>query len=468
MKAKKKSKKKRGRKRQPAARGLLVVQSRVAGVDAGSREHWICAPEREEGVPNVRVFGTITSELEAAADWLHQEGVKSVAIESTGTYWIPLYDLLEERGIEVVLVDARKLKRVPGRKTDMLDCQWIQKLHACGLLEACFRPSPVIRELRALARERANLKEALGSVVQRMQKALDWMNIKVHQAVTDLTGVTGMSILRAIVAGERDPLKLAQLRDRRCKKSEQEISEHLKGTWMPEHLFNLQMHLEHYEYLQKMVEVYEQKIIQRLEELSPPERQQQPVPVHPNPTKEKNIKRQGYHELRTALWRFTGVDLTRIDAIGPEAALTAVSEVGFDIQRFPSTKHFASWLKVCTPLDRSAGKSRKRRGRGLGSTRIACTLRMASLSLKHSSTALGAYYRRMAQRKGMSIAIGATARKLCEHIYRALKYGQEYVDQGAEAYEARFQQNRLKYAQKVAKSMGYALVPMEVANQVSA
>ena len=333
---------------------------------------------------------------------------------------------------------------------------------------ACFRPSPVIRELRALARERANLKEALGSVVQRMQKALDWMNIKVHQAVTDLTGVTGMSILRAIVAGERDPLKLAQLRDRRCKKSEQEISEHLKGTWMPEHLFNLQMHLEHYEYLQKMVEVYEQKIIQRLEELSPPERQQQPVPVHPNPTKEKNIKRQGYHELRTALWRFTGVDLTRIDAIGPEAALTAVSEVGFDIQRFPSTKHFASWLKVCTPLDRSAGKSRKRRGRGLGSTRIACTLRMASLSLKHSSTALGAYYRRMAQRKGMSIAIGATARKLCEHIYRALKYGQESVDQGAEAYEARFQQNRLKYAQKVAKSMGYALVPMEAANQVSA
>ena len=232
---------------------------------------------------------------------------------------------------------------------------------------------------------------------------------------------------------------------------------------MPEHLFNLQMHLEHYEYLQQMVEVYEQKIIQRLEELSPPERQQQPVPVHPNPTKEKNIKRQGYHELRTALWRFTGVDLTRIDAIGPEAALTAVSEVGFDIQRFPSTKHFASWLKVCTPLDRSAGKSRKRRGRGLGSTRIACTLRIASLSLKHSSTALGAYYRRMAQRKGMSIAIGATARKLCEHIYRALKYGQEYVDQGAEAYEARFQQNRLKYAQKVAKSMGYALVPMEVA-----
>ena len=180
-------------------------------------------------MPNVRVFGTITSELEAAADWLHQEGVKSVAIESTGTYWIPLYDLLEERGIEVVLVDARKLKRVPGRKTDMLDCQWIRKLHACGLLEACFRPSPMIRELRALARERANLKEALGSVVQRMRKALDWMNIKVHQAVTDLTGVTGMSILRAIVAGERDPLKLAQLRDRRCKKSEQEISEHLKG-----------------------------------------------------------------------------------------------------------------------------------------------------------------------------------------------------------------------------------------------
>jgi len=468
MKAWKKSKRKRARKRKWKGPGLELMRRRSAGVDAGSREHWICLPEKEEGVPNVRVFGTTTAQLEEAADWLQEAGIESVAIESTGTYWIPLFDVLEERGIEVVLVDARKLKRVPGRKTDMTDCQWIQKLHACGLLEACFRPSPVIRELRALARERANLKEILGSVVQRMQKALDWMNIKVHQAVTDLTGVTGMSILRAIVAGERDPLKLAQLRDRRCKKSQEEIAEHLKGTWMPEHLFNLKMHLEHYDYLQQRVEIYERKIIQRLEELSPTERQQQAVPVHPNPHKEKNIKRRGYHELRTALWRFAGVDLTRIDAIGPEAALTAISEVGFDIQRFPSSKHFASWLKVCTPLDRSAGKSRKRRGRGLGSTRIAKTLRMSALSLKNSSTALGAYYRRMAQRKGMSVSIGATARKLSEHIYRALKYGQEYVDQGAEAYEARFQQNRLKYAQKVAKSMGYALVPMEPVNEVSA
>ena len=262
------------KKRKWRSQGLKVMRSDAAGIDIGSRENWVSCPERKECQPNVRTFGATTSELEALADWLAEEGVKTVAMESTGVYWIPLYDLLEERGFEVLLVDARKLKRVPGRKTDMLDCQWIQKLHSCGLLEGCFRPSSVMRELRELTRERNNLKEESGRVVQRMQKALDSMNIKIHQAVTDLTGVTGMSILRAIVGGERDPRKLAQLRDRRCKKSVEEIAEYLKGTWMGEHLYNLERLLEQYEFLQGQLEKYQQQLIQRLQQLSPADRQQ--------------------------------------------------------------------------------------------------------------------------------------------------------------------------------------------------
>ena len=406
---------------------MKVMRTDAAGIDIGSRENWVSCSEREDGQPNVRTFGTTTSELEALADWLAEEGVKTVAMESTGVYWIPLFDLLEERGFEVSLVDARKLKRVPGRKTDMLDCQWIQKLHSCGLLEGCFRPSSVMRELRELTRERNNLKEESGRVVQRMQKALDSMNIKIHQAVTDLTGVTGMSILRAIVGGERDPKKLAQLRDRRCKKSVEEIAEYLKGTWMGEHLYNLERLLEQYEFLQGQLEKYQQQLIQRLQELSPTDRQQQSVPVHPNPRKEKDMIRRGEQELRTALWRFSGKDLTRIDGISVETALVSMSEVGFDIDRFLTCKRFTSWLRICSPLHRSATKQRKKKGQGLGSTRIAKSLRMGALSLKNSPTALGAYYRRMARRKGMSIAIGATARKLAEHLYRALGWGQEYV-----------------------------------------
>ncbi len=231
--------------------GLPLVRADAAGIDLGSREHWVCCPQREAEPANVRQFATTTVELKALADWLQEEGVQTVAMESTGLYWVALYDLLEERGLEVLLVDARQLKRVPGRcKTDNRDCQWIQKLHSCGLLSGCFRPTGPTLELRTIVRERSNLKEEMGRVVQRMQKALDSMNIKIHHAVTDLTGVTGMSILRAIVAGERDPAQLAQLRDRRCKKSAQQ----LEGTWMPEHLFTLERQLEQYEFLQQQLD----------------------------------------------------------------------------------------------------------------------------------------------------------------------------------------------------------------------
>ena len=256
--------------------GLPVVRADAAGIDLGSREHWVCCPQREAEQANVRQFATTTVQLKALADWLQQEGVQTVAMESTGLYWVALYDLLEERGLEVLLVDARQLKRVPGRcKTDNRDCQWIQKLHSCGLLRGCFRPTGPTLELRTIVRERSNLKEEMGRVLQRMQKALDSMNVKIHHAVTDLAGVTGMSILRAIVQGERDPAVLAQLRDRRCKKSVQQIAQHLEGTWMPEHLFTLERQLEQYEFLQQQLDQYQQHIVHRLHELTPAEREKQ-------------------------------------------------------------------------------------------------------------------------------------------------------------------------------------------------
>lgn len=448
--------------------GLPMVREGAAGIDVGSQDYWVCCPERKPGEPNVRQFGETTRELEALAEYMEAEGIQTVAMESTGLYWVPLYNLLQERGFEVLLVDARQLKRVPGRpKTDKLDCQWIQRLHSCGLLTGCFRPTGATLELRTIARERSNLKEEMGRVVQRMQKALDCMNIKIHHAVTDLTGVTGMAILRAIVEGQRDPLTLAQLRDRRCKKSVQQIAELLQGTWMPEHLFTLGMQLGQYEFLQQQVQQYDQHLVQRFNELTPAERENQPVPAHPNAQKEKDMTRRGEQPLRTALWRFSGIDLTLIPGISVAVALTFMTEVGLDIHRFPTSKHFVSWLRITKPMHVSAGRKSKKKNQGFSSSRIARTLRMAALSLKRSQTWLGAFFRKLSARKEYSVAIVATARKLAEHLYRALAYGQHYLEQGVAAFEAKYQQRQFQYAEKVAKSMGYLLVPADMANQVS-
>lgn len=259
----------------PAGGGLPVVRADAGGIDAGSTEHWVCCPPKPDGSAHVRRFGTTTVELEQIAEWLASEGVKSVAVESTGVYWIPLYELLESRGIEVVLVNARQLRHVPGRKTDMLDCQWLQMLHACGLLRGSFRPEERICALRSLMRECANLIQERTRAVQRMQKALDQMNVQVHRAVSDITGTTGMGIIRAIVAGERDPLALAGLRDKRCQKSVAQFAEHLRGTWREEHLFNLAMNLELYDKLNEMIEAYRLKIARLMEALGAEDRRDQ-------------------------------------------------------------------------------------------------------------------------------------------------------------------------------------------------
>lgn len=444
----------------PGSVPFPVSRPMVAGIDIGSSEHWVAAPPNQDGQPNVRTFHTTTPQLEALADWLLAQGVRSVAMESTHVYWIPVFELLQSRGLEVILVNARQLHKVPGRKTDMLDCQWLQVLHSCGLLRGSFRPEDAVCSLRALQRQIGNLVEERSRVVMWMQKALDQMNVQVHRAVTDITGKTGMAITRAICNGEREPLRLAALRDRRCRKSEEQIAEYLTGNWRDEHIFNLQSALQLFDTIEAQIATYEDRITVQIAALQPPERKEQPVPHHSDPKKEKALSSRGEHAKRTALWRFSGADLTRIPGIGIGAAQTILTEVGFDLSAFPSEKDLVSWLRLSPRVSISGGKPLKKKSKGTGANRVAAVLRMAALSLSHSKTALGAQFRRTAFRKGGAVAVFATARKLAQLVYRILRFGQDYVEIGEQAYEERFRSKRIHRLHKAAQELGYELIPV--------
>jgi transposase len=455
-----KRKNRMNKNRQQLPRSLKTIQPNAAGIDLGSREHWVAGPPRDEGTPNVERFGTTTPELCRLADWLKEQGIVTVAMESTGVYWIPLFEILDSRGFEVVLANARQISHVPGRKTDMLDCQWIQLLHACGLLRGSFRPSDDICRLRALIRERNTMVEQRSDWVRRMQKSLDQMNVRVHQAVSDITGVTGMAIIHAIVAGEREPHTLAKLRDSRCRKSEKQIAEELTGNWRPEHLFNLRQALRMYNQLCAVIEDYDTEILTSITMLQPEDGDDRSAPPPSSKTKAKNITKRGQEPLRQALYRFCGFDLTSIDGIGVDTATVIISELGVDFTTFPDESHFVSYLRLAPNLSVSAGKKVPNRFKVTTCTRVATALRMAALTLHNSKTALGAFYRRMAWRKGASVAVFATARKLAQLIYRLVSYGQAYVDTGAAAYEAHFNQRRLNYYTKALKTLGYKVEPL--------
>lgn len=456
-----KSKQEQGQRPAVRGRALESIRPQVAGIDLGSREHWVCCPPGEDDRPNVRTFGTTTLELGKLADWLEAEGVKSVAMESTHVYWIPLHELLEERGFEVLLANATQLKHVPGRKTDMLDCQWLQRLHSCGLLRGSFRPHEALVRLRTLHRQLGNLVAERTRFVQWMQQALDQMNVQVHRAVSDLTGQTGMAIVRAITGGERDPEQLATLRHKRCKHTAEQFAEYLTGNWREEHLYNLESALHLYDAVQERIAAYEQKLERELQRQACEELREQVVPRHPNAAKEKAIRGRGEQAMRTALYRYAAADLTRIDGLSAGAARTIITEVGCDLRAFPSEKHFISWLRLAPRTAISGGRPLpgKQRGKGMGASRIANVLRMAAVSLQRSRTALGAALRRKARHKGMKVAIFATARKLARLVYRMLRWGQDYVDIGEKAYEARFQNRTLTNLKRTAKSLGYQLVP---------
>jgi transposase len=386
--------------------------------------------------------------------------VESVAMESTGVYWIAPHEVLEAAGFQLLLVDTRQMARVPGRnkKSDPTDCEWIQRLHSCGLLKGSFRPPEEVCMLRTLIRDKATLVAESGDWVRRMQKSMDQMNVRVHRAVSDIDGVTGMAILRAIVGGERDPRQLAKLRDRRCSKSEAEIAEQLSGHWREDHVFSLGQALKMYDSIQQRIGEYDREILRRLAAMQEEENRDQPAPKVKNPQKAKAIKKRGEEPMREALYRMSGADLTAIDAIGVETAQVVLSEYGPDLSRFPTEKQFVSHVTLAPHRPTSGGKPVRKKKRGTASTRVAGALRMAALSLRHSQSALGAYYRSIARRIGADVAVFATARKLATLIYRLLRWGQQYIDEGAEAYEKRYAEIRIAALKSKAKQLGYELV----------
>jgi transposase len=439
-------------KPQPA---LTVKNPRAAGIDVHDGIHWVAVPPDCEPQP-VRHFGAFTADLEALADWLAACGVDTVAMESTGVYWIPLFELLERRGFHVFLVDARAVAKADGRpKTDIHDCQWIQRLHAYGLLEKAFRPQDDIVVLRGFVRQRQNLISYASQHIQHMQKALVEMNLKLTLVVSDIVGKTGMAILKAILAGQRDPLELAKLRDERCKHTAEEIAKALVGNWREEHLLALKQAVDLYEFYHSKITECDQAIDAYLRRL--PNRSGD-KPLEQRPLKRKNKDNEPTFDARKRLYEMLGVDLTAIDGISVGVALTIASELGHDVSAFRSEKAFSSWLGLAPNHKITGGKIKSRKTRP-GANRIATGLRMAAASLLRTPTALGAFGRRMRSRVGSPKAITAIAHKLAKVVYRMLKYGEDYVKQGAEEYEAQYQERRLAGLRRTASALGFRLEP---------
>lgn len=443
--------------------GFPVLRTDVAGIDLGSEHHWVCAPARTGGGREVAVFAATTAGVEQLAAWLTARGVRSVALESTGVYWIAPHEILEHHGFDVLLVNAREVGRVPGRpKSDRRDCEWIQRLHACGLLRASFRPNEQVCMLRTLVRDKSTLVAERADWIRRMQKSLDQMNVRVHRAVAALDGATGMAILRAIVAGERDPGQLAALRNPRCRKSEAEIADQLRGHWREDHLFSLTQALKMHDAISATLQAYEREILRHLDAMARADAGDTEAPPPTNPTKAKAIKTRGEDPLRHALYRMSGVDLTSIDALGVETVSVVLSEYGPDLTRFPTEHHFVSHMRLAPYTPITGGKPiKKKKKPGSATARVGAALRMAALSLRHSQTALGGYYRQIARRAGGDVAVFATARKLAQLIYRLLRWGQPYVDEGAAAYEKRYHLARVQRLAATAKGLGYQLVSVE-------
>jgi transposase len=406
----------------------------------------------------VRKFGTNTGDLEALVAWLKDCLVTTVAMESTGVYWIPLFELCEREGIQVILVDPRQTKHAPGRpKSDVLDCQWIQRLHSYGLLTASFRPSDEVVVWRSYQRQREMLIRYAAQHVQHMQKALEQMNVKLTEVVSDISGLTGMKIIKDILRGVRDPFKLAKHRHERCRATEAEIASALHGSWRKEHLFALQQAVALYEFYHRQLRACDAEIESCLRrfvakpttaELAAKPRRRQRKPNEPT------------FAVRELLFQMAGVDLTAIEGISETTALVVLSEIGIDMSRFPSERHFVSWLGLC-PQHRSSNRRILSRRVRKGASRAARALRMAAQGCHHAKNALGAFYRRIQARCGGPKAVVATARKIAERVYRVLKHGQAYVAQAQAAYEENYRRRTLKSMARKAETLGYKLVPAE-------
>ena len=431
----------------------MVVFPNAAAIDIGATSHWVAVP-RERDVEPVREFGAMTDDLHALADWLLACGIDTVALESTGVYWIPVYEVLERRRLTVWLVDARQMKYVPGRKSDVQDCQWLQKLMSLGLLRAAWRPGDEVCVLRAVARQREVLLRDQASWVQRMQKALLQMNIQLTEVLTDVMGLTGQAIIRDIVAGQRDPAALARHRNYRVKASLAEVERALTGNWRDEHLFVLAQALAMYDSLAERLLECEAKI----EALLVPLGQHEIALPGASKPRGKNTPR---FDLRAALARWAGVDLTRINGLAITSVLTVLSEIGPDLRRFANVKHFCSWLGLCPATKISGGKVLATRTRR-STNRVRQALKVAAMSLSRNNSALGAFYRRLCSRMDKPRANTALAHKLARMIYFMLTRGETYVDQGQQHYEEQQRQRSIAALRRRAANLGFAITPAAV------
>ncbi len=436
--------------------GWAPINPHAAGIDIGSREHWVCVPPGS-APKNVRAFGTFTADLEALADWLVECGVQTVAMEATGVYWIPVFQILERRGFAVVLVNARQTKNVAGRKSDVQDCQWIQRLHTYGLLAASFRPADDYCVLRTYLRYRDELVSARATQCQHMQKALQQMNIQLVQVLSDVTGVSGLAIIQAILEGERDPAKLANMVDRRVRATSALIQKALEGDYRKEHLFVLQQAFALYHAYEEKIHACDQEILLQVAQLpNPVDAALKPLPPRKEGRQASKDKMAG-EDLRPQLYQKFGVDLTAIEGIGVLTGLVILTEIGPDLSRFRTEKHFCSWLGLCPDNRISGGRVLSSRTRKVVN-RVSDALRIAATSLERSQSALGGFYRRMKARLGGAEAVTATAHKLARIIYRLIKHGEAYVRQGMEDYERKFRERKLAALRKTAKTMGFDLL----------
>jgi transposase len=435
--------------------GLPPLNLNAAGIDIGSTKHYVAVPVDRDPEP-IRSFESFTCDLFRLVDWLRACRIDTVAMESTGVYWIPLYQILEGRGFKVHLVNARQIKNVPGRKTDVLDCQWIQKLHTFGLLNASFRPADEICVLRSYLRQRDNLITAASTCIQHMQKALTEMNIQLANVISDISGQTGLAIIRAIVSGERDPHKLAQMRDYRIKASGETIAKSLHGNWRQELLFNLGQALALYDTYQSKIAECDHQIQTHLGTL-PNNVDPKEKPLPPRKPSKRPHGNSSQFDLRDELYRISGADLTSIDGIDVLTAQVIISEIGLDMTRWKTEKNFASWLGLCSDNRITGGKVIKRGTRHVVN-RATHALRMAALTLRNSYSALGANFRRLNAHLGAPKAITAMAHKLARLVYRTLRYGQHYVDKGMQHYEKKFREQRVKWLKKQAKELNLQLI----------
>jgi transposase len=441
--------------------GMSLINKNAAGVDIGAHEIMVCVPG-PDNTQLVRSFGNYTIDLYAIAKWLEEYGIETVAMESTGVYWIPLFEVLESNQFHCLLISSRSLRRVPGRKSDVVDAQWIQTLHTYGLLTSSFRPEGDLVALRTLLRHRARLLEHRSPHILHMQKALLQMNLQLSQVITDITGETGLKIIRAIIAGVRDPYKLAHLRDHHCKKSEDEIAKALTGTWRSEHIFVLEQACQLYDfYTQKICECDAQ--IRKMYSAVRPRwanaamSDDTDLQSYAPKRLAKNAPKDG-QEIRIALKHICGVDLVRVHGLSVSLAQTIISEIGTDMSKFPNEKHFCSWLGLAPKNDISGGKvlvSRTLKTRN----RAGQAFRLAAVSVMRADCAFGVFYRRMKSRLGPAQATVATAHLMAKVVYRMLKYHVEYDPLSVLEYEHRYQEQQIKYLERKAAKFGFQLAP---------